>query len=38
MTGDGAPYQAAGVEPGRGYEGRAVELVRPAQTEEKKGL
>ena len=32
------PYQAAGVEPGRGYEGRAVELVRPAQTEEKKGL
>jgi hypothetical protein len=25
-------------EPGRGYEGRAVELVRPAQTEEKKGL
>jgi hypothetical protein len=33
-----APYQTAGVEPGRGYEGRAVELVRPAQTEEKKGL
>lgn len=38
MTGDGPPYQAAGVEPGRGYEGRVVELVRPAQTEEKKGL
>ena len=38
MTGDGAPYQAAGVEHSRGYEGRAVELVRPAQTEEKKGL
>src|SRR5215208_6894261 len=33
-----APYQAAVVEPGRGYEGRAVELVRLAQTEEKKGL
>ena len=32
------PYQTAVVEPGRGYEGRAVELVRPAQTEEKKGL
>ena len=25
-------------EPGRGYEGRAVELFRPAETEEKKGL
>ena len=32
------PYQATGVESGRGYKGRAVELVRPAQTEEKKGL
>jgi hypothetical protein len=38
MTSDGAPYQVAGVVPSRGYEGRAVELVRPAQTEEKKGL
>ena len=30
--------QAAGVEPGRGREGRAIELARPAQTGEKKGL